>query len=680
MTLDALLATLQSRDIVLSLDGENLLFRAPAGALTPDLREAIAPYRADIIHHLREKFANAQTDVSVAEKRLWFASRLAPEETPYNVSAAFRLTGRLDIVALEAAFSDVIAAHDALRTGFHDAGGEPKRFIKAPSPFQLAQLDHSGLTAGAREPFARDLAARLSRQPIALDQPPLLRPTLVRFADDDHLLIHLIHHIITDGWSHALFCRDLAAAYRAHLAGIAWAPVARPATATSAASARQSTAVPLPDIRPVPLPRDAIRAGERPHDGHTLAVRLPARMHDLTRDLARRQRTSVATVLLAVQLLLVARLSSTALAMVAVPAAGRRDPALADRIGFHVDTLVVAAECGASMGFNDLLREVHLAFAEALDGDRGQDFSALLADRALTSFAYQATPDTPLALDGLDVATIGFERGASRFDLELHVWPLADHATSALLEPSPDSELQLFEPRPEERTGLRLMLTARSDSFSRAGAARWLRQYVQLLAACLAAPDTNLADLALVSSEEMQGLQQALERPRPLPAGGAGIAARFVEIAASHRDGIAVQGDDGRMLSYAELEAASRALGERLVGCGVMPGDIVGVAAERSAAAMVVLLAVIRAGGAYLPLDPALPDARLALMLDQAGVRHVVTSASLRDRFGSLDASFGFIVVDAGSAEAIGDGAIAMLPDPAQIAADSPAYVNFTSG
>ncbi|NPU13575.1 amino acid adenylation domain-containing protein [Bradyrhizobium sp. 83002] len=676
MTAASLLATLKSRGIALFLDGDQLRFRAAPGALTAELRDAIAADRSGIIAHLRDV-----SRLSSAEKRLWFANRLAPDEAPYNVSAAYRLSGRLDASALEAAFSDVVAGHDALRTGFREINGEPERFIAAPSPFRITQLDRSQIAPGERDIVARDLASRLSQRPIALDQPPLLSATLVRFADDDHLLIHLIHHIVTDGWSHALFCRDLAAAYRARLAGQPWRSAARKAQSGPSATIALGRRPPaLPDTPPAPVPHDAVRPQGRPHDGHTLATRLPAGLHARVRAVARQRRTSIATVLLAVQTLLVARLSASSTSIVAVPAAGRRDPELGEQIGFHVDTLLVTASCGSSMRFTELLSEVHDGLAAALDaaGDESStdpSHSALLAEPALTSFAYQATPDTPLRLDNVDVRIIGFERGTTRFDLELHVWPLAGHATSALLEPAPDSELALIGADAGEPGGLRLMLTARSDSFTRDGAARWLRRYVHLLDACIAEPDSLVADLPLDSPSDLRTQQHVLERPRAPPGGDTGLAARFETIAAAHGQRIAIESSDGRTLSYAALEAASRALGERLVAAGVQNGDIVGVVAERSVEAVVMLLAVIRAGGAYLPLDPTLPEARLALMLRQAGVRHVVTTSPMCNVLMRIDGALRIVV-----ANEMGEHARAALPAPQLIGADSPAYVNFTSG
>ncbi|WP_456717096.1 amino acid adenylation domain-containing protein [Bradyrhizobium sp. USDA 4353] len=656
------------------MDGEQLRFHAPAGALTTELRQAIAAHRDDIIAHLRDP-----SRLSAAEKRLWFASRLAPDEAPYNVSAAYRMTGGLDISALEAAFGDVVAAHAALRTGFHDVDGEPVRVIAPACRFQITRLDRSEVANHERESVARDLASCLTRQPIALDQPPLIKATLIRFADDDHALVHLIHHIVTDGWSHAVFCRDLASAYRAHLNDQAWQAPPRPVMARPAVTVRQTAPARLPDASPAPVPHDAIRPSGRRFDGHTLATRLPSQLHARLRAFARQQRTSVATTLLAVQMLLVARLSASPTPIIAVPAAGRRDAALAEQIGFHIDTLIVTADCSRATQFVDLLGQVHDNLAAALDAPHdeatsGSSLSALLADPALTSFAYQATPDTPLALDGVDVSVIGFERGTTRFDLELHVWPLAGHATSALLEPAPDSEIKLTEADAADQDGLRLMLTARSDSFTREGAARWLRCYVHLLDACLAAPDAHVADLPLDPPADLLAQRQLLERQRALPGGEVGLATRFSAIAAAHSQRIAIEGDDGRALSYAELERASRALGERLVAAGVGIGDIVGISTQRSVEGIVMLLAVIRAGGAYLPLDPALPPARLELMLQQAGVRHIVTTAGLRDVFERAQVEV--IVADDDPAGLAG----ASLPGTELIGAGHPAYVNFTSG
>ncbi|WP_244422001.1 non-ribosomal peptide synthetase [Bradyrhizobium sp. ORS 285] len=674
--MSSLLAKLQSRGIVLFLDGEQLRFHAPAAALTAELRQAIAARRDDIIAHLRDA-----SRLSAAEKRLWFASRLAPDEAPYNVSAAYRIRGRLDVGALEAAFGDVVAAHDALRTGFHDVDGEPVRVIAAACRFHITRLDRSEVANHERESVARDLASRLTRQPISLDQPPLIKATLIRFAEDDHVLVHMIHHIVTDGWSHAVFCRDLASAYRARLNDQTWQFPPRPVMAPAPPTVSQTTPARLPDASPAPVPHDAIRPSGRRFDGHTLAARVPSPLHARLRAFARQHRTSVATTLLAVQMLLVVRLSANPTPIIAVPAAGRRDAALADQIGFHVDTLIVTADCSSTLRFADLLGQVHDNLTAALDAPydeatSGSPFSALLADPALTSFAYQATPDTPLSLHGLDVRVIGFERGTTRFDLELHVWPLAGHATSALLEPAPDSEIKLTDSNAADQDGLRLMLTARSDSFTREGAARWLRRYVHLLDVCLAAPDAHVADLPLDPPADLLAQRQRLERPRALPGGETGLAARFATIAVAQSQRIAVEGDDGRTLSYAELDFASRALGERLAAAGVALGDIVGVAIERSVDAIVMLLAVIRAGGAYLPLDPALPRARLELMLQQAGVRHVVTTARLRDVFIGVRVSLEIVVADEASAGVAG----ASLPASELMGADSPAYVNFTSG
>ncbi|QCK88550.1 amino acid adenylation domain-containing protein [Phreatobacter aquaticus] len=686
-----MLQDLRAAGIRLFLDGQILRFEAPPGALTPDLRSRIALARPVLIEHLGS--LAAAPAVSPRQSRLWFACRLAPEEAPYNVAAAFRLSGPLDIAALEAALGDVIAGHPALRTGFREQDGEPQAFLRPEAPFRLERIDAGHVEPGERDAFGRALAERLSREPIALDAPPLLRETLVRFAPDDHLLIHVIHHIVTDGWSHGLFCRDLSDAYRQRLSGKAWRNHARSTSPARTIGSQPSGGARAP-VKPAPLPHDVAITGGRRYDGATLSMRLPPAIRDQVAAMARRERTSPAAVLLAVQLLFVARLAGTASPVVAVPAAAGRTSANADEIGYFVDTVTVPVDRVDSDTFQSFLARVHLTFTGTLDaasrgssdevGPAALQDPALqdpgLNDPALTSFAYQATPDAALDLDGVAATALGFERGTTRFDLELHVWPQSGHATSALLEPPPESEVP-YPGAPDLATGpaagFRLMLAYRRTSFEPATAARFLRQFSTLLSACLASPDVAVDDLALIPEAESADLARLLERPRPCPAGGRSVADLFEETARRFAGRPALETSDGSSLTYADLDRASAALAARLTGLGLRPGAIVGVLMERSEAAIIALLAVIRAGGAYLPLDPALPDERLALMIADAGVAHLVTTPALGHRIAAGPA---VLLVDGLTGAPLGDGPSAPLPAPDTLGPDSPAYVNFTSG
>ncbi|MFF1483681.1 amino acid adenylation domain-containing protein [Streptomyces sp. NPDC058319] len=621
--------------------------------------------------------------VSYAQRRLWFLHQVEGPSETYTVPVALRLRGALDVRALEAAFADVVARHEVLRTVFTEVDGEPYQRVLAPEE--------------CRVPFAvRPVAAADLEQAVEtaatgtfdLTAGPPLRVTLLDVADDDHVLVVLLHHIATDEWSTGPLLTDLDTAYRARRTGttpdypelpLQYADFAlwqrdllgdphdpRSPAARQTAYWRQTLAGAPEELA---LPTDRPRPAVPSHRGDTLTVELS---EEVLTGLERLAADSGATVFMVVHAAVAAllhRLGAGDDIPLGAPVAGRSDTALDGLVGFFVNTLVLRTDLSGDPSFTDLLARVRATDLAALDHadlpfDRmveALDPHRTLARHPLfqTMVAYEGGGPGHSRLLGADTAEFPVRAGAAKFDLEILFRRL----------PGADG--------PVLTCGVRYAL----DLFERSGAERLLSRLVRLLERVVAAPDAPLARLELLDTGEREQVlrgwndtARTLDGPATLAGLVAGGAREPEAVALVH---------EGTPVSRGVFEERVNRLARLLIGRGVGPESVVAVALPRSVHLLVALHAVVRAGGAYLPLDPTLPADRLTYMTDTAAPVCAVTDGasllSLPERL-RVDA----VLLDAPSVE----------QELAGLAADSvtdadrltpllpshPAYVLFTSG
>ncbi|HEV8577638.1 MAG TPA: amino acid adenylation domain-containing protein [Thermoanaerobaculia bacterium] len=598
--------------------------------------------------------------LSFAQQRLWFLDRLEPGSPFYNVPSAVRLQGDLDSAALEAAFHEIVRRHEALRTRFRESAGRPVQLAIESVSVPLPILDLTALPAPQREAEAARLAKAEARRPFDLQSVPLLRLTLLRLAAGEHLLLGVFHHIVSDGWSIGVFLRETADLYRAFANGepsplpplpLQYADFALWQRGWLAGEALERQVEfwrgRLAGVPPLELPADRPRPAIPAYRGARRPVDLDPALAAGVSDLARREGATLFMTLLAALSAVLGRWSGQESFAVGTPIAGRTRLELEPLIGFFVNTLVLPADLAGDPTGRTLLgrcREAALGAYAHQDLPFEKLVEALRPERELARaplfqvlLVVQNTPLPELALPGLTLAPVEVETGTARFDLTL-----------------------TFAETPR---GIAGGLEHDAHLFDRATAARLASHLAVLLQALAADPGRRLSELPLLAPGERQQILREWSEQPPVDVEGPSIEERISEQARRTPNAIAVsQGE--RKLSYAELDAVVERLARALRARGVGPEVVVAIELRKSPEAIVAILAVLRAGGAYLPLDPAYPEERLAWLRENG--RAAVT----------LDESGFAEFVSGRGGSGVKDGGSTRLAAPPA----SPAYLLYTSG
>ncbi|HEV3430544.1 MAG TPA: amino acid adenylation domain-containing protein, partial [Paraburkholderia sp.] len=642
---------------------------ARRGALRAKVREqGIDPTRLPIVPLARAENAGEEEcesagryPLSAAQARLWFLWKLDPLNPAYNLARAVRLTGELDVGALRAAFAALIGRHGALRARFVEERGVAVQHIADAVP--------EGESYGWREHTLDDPAAlpellrRAARVPFDLGAGPLLRADLVRLAADRWTLLISTHHIVSDGWSQALLVRELVALYRAALGGddparalpplalhfgdvTAWQAEWQDATqAADLAFWLDRLGAAQPELElPLDRPRTPARSIEggrrRIEIGETLAARL--------RQLARTRRTTLFTVLLGAWAALLHRYGGQTAIRIGVPSAGRARRETEALVGYFVNTLVIEAQVDGAMPFEQLLAALHARVLEAQahqDAPFGKILDALKIERDLGRSPLfqvmfnleQGSGEAAVTLPGLVVEPETGSTETARFDLVLNVV--------------------------DEGRALKLSFNFAADVFDEATVRRIASQYEAILVQLTEDETRRVGELMLPDGARVQ-------EARVYQFGS--LAGSLVEQARRSPDAVALR-CEAQLLTYAELERWSGALAAQLVARGVRAETRVGLCVERGVGMIAALIGVIRSGGAFVPLDPEYPQARLEQMIEDAGITRVVADARSAQRL--ADVLRGCEVVDVEVARDFSGAAPSVTFHPEQLA-----YVLYTSG
>jgi amino acid adenylation domain-containing protein/non-ribosomal peptide synthase protein (TIGR01720 family) len=577
-----------------------------------------ASQEAPILRISRE----GELPLSYAQQRLWFLDQLDPDTPLYNIPDAVRMCGQLDSAALERSLNEVARRHETLRTTFPSVGGKPVAHIAPQLQLSLPITDLRGLADEERETEARRLIDEEARRPFNLARGPLVRAALLRLANDEHILLLTMHHIISDGWSTGVLVREVAELYAAFAAGRAAPLPELPIQYVDfAAWQRQwlqnetldaqldywrrrldgaTTALELPTDRPRP-------AVQSPRGAH-LMFALPAALSEQLNALSRQENATLFMTLLAAFQILLHRYSGQDDITVGTPIANRTRRDIEELIGCFINTLALRGDLSGAPTFRELLGRAH---ETALEAYAHQDVpfemvvDAVQPERDLSRtplfqamFILQNTPVGPLALPGLTLQPLEIENSASTFDLTL------------TMEEGPN--------------GLRGALEYCTDLFDASTAERMMRHFQILLEGITADPDRPIAHLPLFDQGELKQILVDWNATQVDFSGDWRIHRLFEEQAARTPDAVAVilppdvDRPRAEQLTYAELNARANQLARYLHGLGVGPEALVGVCLERSLELIVAVLGVLKAGGAYLPLDPSYPAERLTMMLEDA--------------------------------------------------------------
>ncbi len=611
--------------------------------------------------------------LSFAQERLWFLAQLEPNSLFYNVSLGLRLGGRLDQGAMERAISEIVRRHEVLRTTFAAPEGQPVQVVQPEAPVPLPVDDFSALP-----PEERDIAARAqldaeAKRPFDLATGPLFRPRLVRLSADDHVLLIAMHHIVSDAWTRGILNRELAVLYGAFSRGepsplpelpIQYADYAEwqrswlrgDAMDRQLAYWKQQLAG-LPPV--LELPVDRPRAPVMSHRGAMKSFNLPAEIHKALLDLSRREGVTLFMTLLAGFAVLLHRYSGQDDIAVGTPMLNRTKVEAEGLIGFFVNTLVIRAPLTPELTFQEALakvRETCLAAYAHQDMPFERLVQELEPERDLSRtplfqamFTFQNAAKEVMTLPGLTLRTGGLESGTTKFDLTLSMG--------------------------EGQKGLSGYFEYSTDLFDPSTIDRMIGHLRCLLAGIGASEATRLGELPLLTDEERR--RQIVEwndTAGPFPDDS--CAHEPVERrAAETPDAVAVT-FEGKTLTYRELNERANRLAHHLRRLGVGPDVPVGISVQRSFELIVGVLAIHKAGGPYLSLDPEYPRERLTFMVEDTRAPVILSQRALADTLPPSEARVIFLDTDWGEIEKEPCTNL----ERAGLSADHLAYLIYTSG
>ncbi|HKP81192.1 MAG TPA: amino acid adenylation domain-containing protein, partial [Pyrinomonadaceae bacterium] len=617
------------------------LFEHPVPARLAQVVEAEMRAGREPLPPVRRRGDGSTAPLSFAQQRLWIVDKLEPHSAAYNLPSALRLEGPLDVAALQSSFDELIRRHEVLRTTFAIVGGEPTQIIGPPVPAVLSFIDLSEfpgtgghgvptLQLSASEAEARRLVREEAEKPFDLTRGPLLRTTLVRLSAECHLLLVTLHHIVADGWSVTLLVQELGELYEVYRncrGGTLWPPVPGNTYADYAvwqrewlqgerleeqlAYWREQLGGELPILK---LPLAQARRAKGRHRGALETVRVNSELTQRLRELGRREGATLFMTLLAAWKVLLSRLSREQDVVVGTPVAGRVSRELERLIGFFVNTLVLRTKIRDDQSFTAVLKRVREVCLEAYAHQEvpfERVVEELRPEREMNQaplfqvlFALQNTPTHDLALQEIKVTVLEPETPAARFDLALEVSETAGE--------------------------LDCRLTYDVDLFDATTITRLAQHFVNLLEAVATDPQQPVSTINFLRDEERRQLLFDWNRTQADFPNTICIHELFEQQAARTPEATAVIFGAER-LSYRELNERANQWAHHLRSLGAGPEKPIGIALERSPEMIAGVLAILKAGAAYLPLSPDTPPERLEMMLQDAGIELLLTQPKLPD-------------------------------------------------
>ena len=617
--------------------------------------------------HDRDRFP-----LSYAQQRLWFLEQFQPGTAVYNIPTAVRMSGKLDAPTFQRSIDALVQRHGTLRTRFGSDAGQPLQVIAVSLEVPVQIIDLSHLPESEQESEALCLAREEALRPFDLETGPLFSVMLIRLSQEEHIALLTMHHIISDGWSMGVLIAELAALYEAFLAGKPsplpelsiqyvdyalwqqrWLNDGRREEQLSYWGTKLDGAGSL-----LTLPTDRPRPAVQTNRGATFEFELSPELSTAIKDLSRRAGATYFVILLAIFDVLLYRYAGQDDISIGTPVANRSRAEIEGLIGFFVNTLVLRTDLSGDPSFRELLgrvREVALEaqahqdlpfemLVDALQLERDMSYSPLFQ----VMFALQNAPSRALHLPDLTLEQIPVHSETSKFDLTLIV--------------------------NEGQTQFRGILEYDVDLFSEATIARMVEHFLMLAEGIVADPDRSISAIPLLTDQEAHQILVEWNQTGTDDAIDSCIHTMVQDQVARTPDATALVFGD-QMFRYQQLNAHANQLAHYLSGLGVGRGTLIGVSMQRSADMVVGLLAILKVGAAYVPVDPTYPEDRKAFIIEDAQVRFILTQTVLRDSVPAQAATLIFLdqvwpVVLEQPAE---------NPDDA-VTPDDLAYVLFTSG
>lgn len=662
MNTEELINYFRDADIQLSLKDDSLLCNAPKGRLSTEMKAELVRRKEEIIVKLKEQsliisdlssiaslsknLDSRQTKNSVNEllslkkaprdqplclsfsqERLWFLYQLEPQNISYNIPICVRLKGKIRVDLFEASLTEIIRRHESLRPTFDDIDGRPIQLISPASHIKIHIEDFQSISPNDRLERAHEWIIQEMQRPFDLRNGPLFRAALVRIDPEDHMFVTTMHHIITDGWSLAIFSREFEEIYQSISMGkkplLPELPIQYADFAYSQRLWLQSSVIDphleywkskLANTPVLQLPADRPRAVSQLHKGSRRWFKLPEHIKERVFEFSKAQGVTPFMTLLAAFKVLLHKYSGQGDFAVGTPIANRTCSELEGLIGFFVNTLVLRDEVSEDQCFSDLLKRVKETTLEAMahqDAPFEKVVEAVNPDRDMSyspifqvMFAYQNFPWSESRLEGLTITPEYIDAGTAMFDLSLYMWEMENR----------------FEG----------FLEYDSDMFDAATIERMVMHFEVLLGSVVSGPETNISELPILTETERHQIlvdwnQTDVDYPK-----GQCYQQLFAEQAQRTPDATAIICGDAK-LSYKELNSRANQVGHYLRRLGAGPGNVVGIYVDRTLDMAVGLLGILKAGSAYTPLDPSFPKDRIEYMLEDCNAGILLTQRELSD-------------------------------------------------
>ena len=605
------------------------------------------------------------SELSPPKQRLWFLDHLISNPSAYNIPTLRKLRGPIDSAVLAKAYQHLAQRHSVLRAIFPSHEGRPSQTLRSDPTLLWREATVSG------EAEARKLAEEEVAQPFALAEGPLVRALLITLGNEDHWLVVTFHHIISDGWSVPIFYQDLALAYNAlkNQRQPLWPSLKATCAGFAAWINRRLergdygadltfwleklSAAPRILHLPVDAPHPLVRA----YKGAVVRGSLEAGIRRGIEAQARQSQSTPFVVMVAAFQAWLHRLSGQSEFLIATPVAGRAHASVQNVMGCFINTVVLRSAMNRHQTFLETLQATHETVMEALAHqelpfENLVDALGLVRDLSRTPLVqhmivFQDSGGVDFILPGVRTSQGSLHNGGSKFDLVLEVTPAGD--------------------------GYRLELEYDTAILTEATAQRWLDLYRHLLESACKAPGTPLFELPWMTAEQQRNLVRGPDAGRGKFTGDLCLHQWFEGVAARTPDEIALT-FEGEQLSYGEVNSRANLLAHHLMAEGAGRGALIGLCLDRSAELVIALLAVLKSGAAYLPIDLSYPAERLSFMLDDAQAPILLTQRRLAPRLPRHSARTIFV-----EDERIVGGGRGGNPT-AGATADDPAYVIYTSG
>lgn len=647
MKTSELLTRLRTLGIKVWVEGAELKLKAPKGALTPELRDHLVASKQEMISLLRPASAadvavipkadrKKPLQLSFTQQRLWFLDQMEPGVITYNMWTALILHGELDVDALERSLDEICRRHEVLRATFQVEAGVPHQVIDPDFRIRLERLSHASGDMD-QEGVKALLLARLE-VPFDLARGPMVRATLVQRGPEEHVLILVVHHIVFDGLSTSLFFQELNQIY--------------PAFAAEKPSPLPELEVQYPDYAawqrdllegdelerrmgywretlggapPVlELPIDKPRPATQTFDGEVESLWFDDAIPSGTEALANREGSTFFLVMLAAYQAFLYRITGQEDVLVGTAMANRTRPEVQKMLGYFVNTLVLRTDVSGAPTFRELLGRARDTFFGAVE-HQDMPFERLVDElQPERNLAFSPLFQTLIVLD----QDAGQDRTMGAIEMQPFVLDNRQART--------DLVVHAYRGRDDQGVPGRLKVgfEYNTDLFSQETVERLLRCYERILAGAIQDPDARISEIPMLPDEErVRVVEEWNATSEPFSQDPIHVQFEARVDASPEAPALVFPGakeEDDESFSYRELDQAANRLAQHLISRGVKPGTLVGLSLDRSSEMVVALLAILKTGAAYVPLDPSYPSDRLAYMIEDSGLTVLVTTSELR--------------------------------------------------